>query len=859
MTAITILNGDYEILFEDETVGTNAVAGLKMVRRTSTATDVGTTTNALYSAIADAADDFQAMGFSNPMLPVTPNAYTMENKYFIPRSTTEHLQAGAISADWTVTSGDGVYMKEYTVTTNFVAGDIGRQVTEATSGDTGTLLDYEKLPDGVTWVAWIRPDTAADTFASTSGLLSVTGDGGTGSNTASAAAVSGDTIYSSIQVIGSVPTATDVYLVQERAKMTDWEGNFQWWTTDPTVSLGIIDILIRVKNVGVLVASGDVEVFARKYGALYDNFRLNVATGGRSALPLASAPDINNTTGYRTTGTLSGVSGTWTVGNGVYTGASWAAATARGVITETNTNTALEYYLVGDLTDFSNTQAIKEYDFTTALDGDATATTGTIANNTGGPTDSAAGEGGTVTITPAIANVDHTGDGVLEGYSITVDAQGDVPAAKVYERLKYVTRRGATGAELFGAVTNIPGETYRGITAIIEGDASTVNMTTEGQDLTSGTGNWTAKLIAHNHTPHADLGLAGEYITVTDEQTSVDSVADNYVLSGATEGDMTINTSVSPDFGIVSITSPKSSPLGTFTGTQIFGARGVAFINPHANDVKSYILTDDLGTLNNPPNTVSFVVSNTAAGDRVLVARDTGTTGIIDKDRFGGLAAGQAAGASTVTVAGSIDAEVPQTGYIRIVDTTLQEEHHYEYSSRTTGPSGVFTLTSAGSGAASGGTLTTMIDDGVNLVAGGAKVGMLIQKTADERLVYEIQSFSQTGATANDTANVVQIYGTPTAWSAADGYTINTLIGQHDLAAASDYPNSAGGGKIYDLIIDKEATGTTTSNSFIQSTTFNTVANVRQGGVILPFTANPAVTASGGSVAVVRTTDTIHN
>jgi hypothetical protein len=59
------------------------------------------------------------------------------------------------------------------------------------------------------------------------------------------------------------------------------------------------------------------------------------------------------------------------------------------------------------------------------------------------------------------------------------------------------------------------------------------------------------------------------------------------------------------------------------------------------------------------------------------------------------------------------------------------------------------------------------------------------------------------------------------------------------------------------LILDLEATGTTASNSFIQSTTFNTVANVRQGKDILPFTANPDIDSSGGSVAVVRTEDTI--
>ena len=53
-------------------------------------------------------------------------------------------------------------------------------------------------------------------------------------------------------------------------------------------------------------------------------------------------------------------------------------------------------------------------------------------------------------------------------------------------------------------------------------------------------------------------------------------------------------------------------------------------------------------------------------------------------------------------------------------------------------------------------------------------------------------------------------------------------------------------------------TATTTSNTFVESTSPNkAVVNVRQGKVILPFTANPDITSSGGSVSVVRSPDTI--
>ena len=356
MSSISILGGDWEILFDDEknqNGGTLAVAGMRTIRHTG-ASETVYTTNQLYSAVADAADEFVAMGFRNPMLPVTPNAYTMENQYFIPRSSTQYLKEGAITADWSLTgtvAGDGVVKVGYVVGggSNFAATDIGSQITQAITGHTGTLLDFDVDQDG-TLAAWIRPDDpATDTFSGTGSLTAESTNG----PATSIAGVNGEHVFSAIQAIGSVPTATEVYLIQNRQKVASWDDTFQWWATDADASLGIISILIQVKDSGTLIADGDVEVFARRYTALYDNFRLNVAGGGFSALPLASAPDINNTTGYSNSGTLTAVTGTPTVGNAVYVGATFATATAKGVVTAGDA-TNFDYYLIGDLTDLGH-------------------------------------------------------------------------------------------------------------------------------------------------------------------------------------------------------------------------------------------------------------------------------------------------------------------------------------------------------------------------------------------------------------------------------------------------------------------------------------------------------------------------
>lgn len=843
MTTISILSGDWEIAFDDETVGSGAIAGLKMVRRQSGASSTVRATNALYSAIAEAADDFQAMGFENPMLPVTPNAYTMENNYFIPRRDIQYLKEGAISADWTVTSGEGVYKKAWVGGTGPVDSDIGRQIIEAGSSDSGTLLDFEIDPDGTTTYVWIRPDTSGDTFATT-GALSCTADGGTMVSTSSVAALTGETTYSAIQAIGAVPTATEVYLVQDRFKMTSYDNSFQWWATDPTLALGIISILVRVKDVDTLIADGDVEVFSRRYTSLYDNFRLNVGAGGFSALPLSSAADINNTTGYSTE-TVTTASGDLVVGEII----NEAVSLAKGVVTSvsgTAPNLTIQYYLVGDQTDLFSSGA-QTVTGATSLE---TFTSVAPTDTTNGPTDTVtSGAGGTVTLALGGFQSDRDGDGNNEPYSIQFDCQGPsnaVPIARVYEFLKYITRRGATADIISGM--NVSGETYRGLDGIIEYETPTGTLT-EGDDVLSTTSgsSWTARIL-HQNTTNSPT-----YITVTDQQTSIDSVLDTHVIEDEAGGDDV--TAVTTSIGIATIASVKSSPFGSFTGSDIFGARGIDFTNQHSDDTQAYKLTDDLGILNNPPNTVSLVVNTSAVLDRILVARDAGggsPTGVIDKDQFGGMTATSQSD-NTITVAGSIDTEVPTAGFLRVVETTLQQEHRYVYDSRTTGASGVFTLrvVDVGSAITTGGTSTTLLIDstaGFDTVP-KATVGMLVRNTFGGKTthVWEVVSVD-----SDIQLTVRPLYGPLDAtqdWDTSDTYEINECIQAY---TTSD--------NIFDLIVDLEIiSGNSTSNSFVKTlaSDFYVVGNVRQGKIIIPFTSNQLVGDGGAIITVVRTTDTI--
>lgn len=854
MTVISLLGGDWEYQFEDEfTAGGSNRTGTRMLRYVSGPVR---SSNEVYSAVAEAADDFQAMGFKNPMLPVTPNAYTMESQAFISRASSEWLKEGTITANWNLagTAGDvaghGVLRVPYSGGTNFVTGDIGREVVQAGTSDSGTLLDFEVEPDGTT-VAWIRPSDATpstgDVFDGTGAL---TATGGTGSTTNSTAATSGFTRFTAIQAIGSVPTATEVYIVQDRIKLANSadSAGFQFWATDPTVSLGIVSVLIRTHNAaaGVTnvdgIADSDLEVFSRRYTSLYDNFRLNVAAGGFSALPLASAPDINNTTGYRRVTEVAATgTGPFVVGDV----ATEAVSGAQVVITAVGGTTAtpiLEYYPVGNLDDLfgSGAQTL------TGSPSGATMTTAAPVANLLGPTDATSGEGGTVTITIGHTTRDHDNSGTAEPYSIIVNAQSNVAIAKVYERIKYVTRRGSDNTFWDTVSTSVPGEQYRGIERLAYYAPNTGTLV-QGEDLVNETqAGQTMRLVADNAAA-AGEGVGQDYVTLMDVQTSIFTLADNDVLadSGSTD-DVTIDTAGAGG-AVLSVSSPKSSPFGTFTGTQIFGAQGVDFRNPGAGDAQAYILTDDLGTLRSPPNTITYSVANTRAGDRILVARDTGTSGVIDKDQFGGMTA-VAASSKTITVAGSVDGEVPAAAVVRVVENTLQQEHRYYYASRTTGASGVFTLVDITAATATAGTSATALSKtgGPSFITEGVQVGMLVQDTINTG-TYEVVSVD--GA---DDLTIRHLYG-DNSFASGDTYTINETI---QLYAVTD--------DIYDLILDyEEDVGTDGSPGSISNTlvkaggSFGTVVQVRQGKVILPFTQNQSQGQTDTSVTAVRTPDTI--
>ena len=76
-------------------------------------------------------------------------------------------------------------------------------------------------------------------------------------------------------------------------------------------------------------------------------------------------------------------------------------------------------------------------------------------------------------------------------------------------------------------------------------------------------------------------------------------------------------------------------------------------------------LVDLTDTARNPPNNVSFSVTNLVSGDRVLVGPEDGAGGLdLDQDTLNGTLSGAAV--TSVVVNGSIPSDTPTSGTIRI-------------------------------------------------------------------------------------------------------------------------------------------------------------------------------------------------
>lgn len=255
---------------------------LKTIKHTSGSTVYGV--NELYTYLLDYFDEVETIRYDVPMSAQTPVEYSLINGWFIDDPSFQFLSGGAIQ-----TSGHSniIYtLKLQTGADSLTATEIGMTVTGGTSLATGTLLAYDNAAGK--W--WIR--AVSGTFANNE-VCTVNSLSGTTLN--SAGVLTGLSVWSNTFTLGTLVAGTSLDAYQEDIQIDPW------WSS------GHIDILVKVRESGVLIDGGNLTILSRLYGTLYDHFVVD-ASAGRNPVPLASFVDNNNQTASGTVATYSDIS-----------------------------------------------------------------------------------------------------------------------------------------------------------------------------------------------------------------------------------------------------------------------------------------------------------------------------------------------------------------------------------------------------------------------------------------------------------------------------------------------------------------------------------------------------------------------
>ena len=832
----TFLGNRWDINYTDKRV-------FRDVAVTPTVTD---TALALYSALQDLFDEPDQMDDPVPMSAQTPTAFTWINQWFVDDESTQYLTGGALS-----TSGwDGGEIRAIAYDgsgagTPFGAADIGRTITGTTTGDTGTILAFDERYVSIeTGVVWIRPDVpASDLFddasteAYTVGGSSAAGDfldtyatdhGG------STASLTGESLWTNVFTLGTIFVNTQLYIYQDGVELIGREigATNRWW------GAGQIDILVKVKTTDVEIDDAEITVFARQYGALYDQFIIDLTTGGRQPVPLATGGDLNNGTGLRQMTASGTSSGTFVVGEVIEDDSD---ATIQGIVTAigaTNPNIVLDYYLIGPaLADF-------------------TGATGALSGVGGGAMTAV----GPVDIGPAALSTDPTivfantdvslgGGQTAFPYSIAVDCNANT-VADVYEFHKAECRRGVTGAGgyIFDAEA-INGEAYIGEDLQAQWNTQT-GAFVEGEVLFF---HDTGDVLVAQGTVVADHddGATGDLImrnTRFFTTNPITQVGDNIVQASYTDFATVASTRT--------ITTPKSAPLGTFAGGTYFGAPGVLLTDVAPADVQAFQLVDDDGNVRNPPNFVNATVTgvNGTDADRVTIFVLLGAGLAIDKAQhditapsggFNGL------GDTVVRVDVTIPNDTPESGVVRVVDSVNIRELRFRYASFTAAD---LTLTpvAEGSGVTTpNGAGVTLIDTTANFTnsTDDPQIGDIITNTTDGSSWGVITSIDS----ATQLTHTPLIGGTNQDWDSSDVYTINVIPYDLDAADTAYIP-------ILDVVSGGGDPVNVSSANLVYLTDIPVLVRVRNGGSadpIQPFEIENNIGAAGLTQAAIRTPDTI--
>ena len=716
------------------------------------------------------------------------------------------------------TENIGILVIPVTSGHTMVKGDIGQDITHA-AGDAGTLLDVV-ITGGGTDYLFVRPDTnlLVDDFDTGSGILTEAGT----SHTATQAAVAhtGEMIWGNVFSQGALVTDTHIYVIANGVKVTanDQTDN-DWWPD------GHIDRAFPITDYQTsdfpLIDLGYLTVKANQYGAKYTNavIRMNSTSGGNVSAGLSSGNDITNTTGYNSvTFNGAGFAAGWSVGDEMV----GTTSTARGIITlitSPGASQVVHYYLVGDpLTNFdSGGEAVTNADDT------GTGNTTVAAPALQGPALTTWFDGSSIP-TYAFANtqVDIDDDGNAEEYGITIDMLS-CSLAQMHEANKYTHARGSVIDQ-----DGIDGEQWIGIDYAIF-YATITGTVGEGSVVTGQTSGATGTVVS-NPAGSANVALLRDSrgTFVDGEDISLTPASHEFDGTGLT---------------VEVIVPVAEASFGTLAGTSFFFSRGVVPVNYKVAEENLFSVIDAGGTPRARPTSITMQILNLLQYDYASCFRLTGAGLVIDKTEYSATG-GEAAAATTLTVDGTIDADVPGKtlgGSLVLRDVSDDNQEYVIRYSSYAAATGVVTLAASSIVAADAATTTTIQETGAfastlvgdliyNSTAGG--VSYVSQVVDNDNIVCDPPISGQT------TGDAIEMNAVPI-----------TLVDTLD--------------DVYFFIVFefKEADGTASASMQYISDIFSRVV-VRNTGAaavkIKGFTADVTIGTGGGVASTTRIENTVY-
>ena len=691
----------------------------------------------------------------------------------------------------------------------------------------------------------IRPDdnTAPSDFTTASQTITCATSPNRSGTQSGSVSFTGEQIWANLYSIGTIEPDTHIYLYQgkvsdaSRARVHSISDYTQdWWSS------GHIDVCVFTKDFKQtaypIIDTGYIKAFARKGTTYYDNFETSTSStsGGRNPVPINTAADLDNSTGYKSITFASGTVDDFNVGDEINGGSSGARAIITKIEGTWQTYT-IHYFLLDDpQTDFSSSgELITDVDAT----GSATKDANPPADQ-GPATTSWFTNAAFPSISFGNTTYDVDDDGTDEYYGVTINCNNN-PLSEVYEWLKYITRNGGT------TTTNtdgIEGEQYVGAEAYLEYSGSVSGGTiAEGDDVLQATSLATGIVVAHD--------TANKVLLLRDVRGTFSTA---YTVTSQDAGAGTIT----PDTAATNFAPNKQSPFGSFPGGgTFFGSRGVLLENWVDTDENSFSLIPVDGGTKQRPQAYSITVTNlvgtdetTITDDRVTVFRLTGSGGNINKEEFDAYG-GEIPGATTLDVAIPIPANVPGKtagGVLRIRDNNADNQNYrIRYSSWLNngggGTDGRFTLANIDIAAATGGSTTTVVETGAFTNA----------KRGD--LVYNHDLTEVTYVVSVDSANQITVY---------PAFSVDPTGDHIELNCVPITMNDTGTDDVYVPLMDRYATDATESVSIQYVSTIYFRARVRNvaatspDGPIKPFEANSSLGQGDVSVQTIRTLDTIY-